>query len=425
MNPAEKGWLKKYMNYRKRFLTREDYTLPEYLDLEPGEFLYRLLQPTGLIYGHPIRILEKAHPRENEWDENGRVKVLMAESFIQCGLYLYPPPQNSEDQIELLYTKTIQDVKSFYHHTFEEYQQSDSPFRRKRSDVSRLEYILDQRIALRRRMRNFWTGFFHNSLIFLDLVFFLKWAEADPSFSRIMLLRERETIRMAVLKVIAASANADQVQSPEEKALFNFFLESASLPQSMKQQASEFWDKKLKITDIDFSVFNLWVLKKFALEISLLTLRADLTISQEELQFLERMTQKLGLDQEELSQSLLSIEDFIDEYKPRVHYLQRKQIYRLASERYTQSLRLMIRKNRRRISQEISESKELVALLAKSRKESLTPEEKEKVRKQLLDILKTIPTFTIFMLPGGSITLPLLLKILPKKALYPSSFYED
>ena len=60
-------------------------------------------------------------------------------------------------------------------------------------------------------------------------------------------------------------------------------------------------------------------------------------------------------------------------------------------------------------------------LLAKSTKEDLTAEEQIKVRNQLIDILKILPTFVIIALPGSFLTLPLLMKILPESAL-PSAF---
>jgi hypothetical protein len=41
-------------------------------------------------------------------------------------------------------------------------------------------------------------------------------------------------------------------------------------------------------------------------------------------------------------------------------------------------------------------------------------EEKERMRKELIQILKTVPTFVIISLPQKFLTLPILLKILPK-----------
>ena len=47
----------------------------------------------------------------------------------------------------------------------------------------------------------------------------------------------------------------------------------------------------------------------------------------------------------------------------------------------------------------------------------------KKVKKQLLEICKTIPSLAIFLLPGGSLLLPILIKFIP--TLLPSSFNEN
>ena len=62
-------------------------------------------------------------------------------------------------------------------------------------------------------------------------------------------------------------------------------------------------------------------------------------------------------------------------------------------------------------------------LLSQSTKRDLNPEEKKKVRNQLLDICKTIPSLTIFLVPGGSLLLPILVKFIPQ--LLPSAFNEN
>jgi len=70
------------------------------------------------------------------------------------------------------------------------------------------------------------------------------------------------------------------------------------------------------------------------------------------------------------------------------------------------------------------ESVELMELLTKSTREKLTDIEREKVKQQLIDILKTLPTFVIIAMPGTFMTLPVLLKLLPKSA-FPSAFNSD
>ncbi|CAM1369605.1 conserved hypothetical protein [Tenacibaculum litopenaei] len=82
-----------------------------------------------------------------------------------------------------------------------------------------------------------------------------------------------------------------------------------------------------------------------------------------------------------------------------------------------------IRKNKKRLAKELQESKELVYLIRKSLTTSLSAEEKTKIKEQMLDICKAIPAFTVFMLPGGALLLPLLIKLIPD--ILPSAFRED
>jgi hypothetical protein len=86
-------------------------------------------------------------------------------------------------------------------------------------------------------------------------------------------------------------------------------------------------------------------------------------------------------------------------------------------------IKLLLHKNKLRLYQELSESKEALFLLRKSTHTPLNEEEKLKVRIQLLDICKAIPSLAVFMLPGGALLLPLLIKLLPD--ILPSAFKDD
>lgn len=86
-------------------------------------------------------------------------------------------------------------------------------------------------------------------------------------------------------------------------------------------------------------------------------------------------------------------------------------------------IKALIEKNKKRLLLEIQESKELVKLLAQSTVRDLSKEEQKQVNKQLLDIFKSIPSLAIFMLPGGALLLPLVVKFIPN--LLPSSFNKD
>ena len=88
-----------------------------------------------------------------------------------------------------------------------------------------------------------------------------------------------------------------------------------------------------------------------------------------------------------------------------------------------QEVKDLLQRNKLRLQQELLESKEALYLIKKSTTTQLTPEEKLKVKIQLLDICKSIPAFTVFMLPGGALLLPLLIKLIPD--ILPTAFRED
>jgi len=86
-------------------------------------------------------------------------------------------------------------------------------------------------------------------------------------------------------------------------------------------------------------------------------------------------------------------------------------------------IKILLHKNRKRLAKELHQSKELVILLNKSAYTKLTEQEKTTVKTQLLDICKSIPAFTIFMLPGGIILLPIVAKLIPD--IMPNIFKGD
>ncbi|WP_298763940.1 LETM1 domain-containing protein [uncultured Polaribacter sp.] len=86
-------------------------------------------------------------------------------------------------------------------------------------------------------------------------------------------------------------------------------------------------------------------------------------------------------------------------------------------------IKQLLHRNKLRLHQELLQSKEAMQLIRKSVSTNLTEEEKEKIKIQLLDICKAIPAFAVFMLPGGALLLPLLIKLIPD--ILPSAFKED
>ncbi|ATB36643.1 hypothetical protein CYFUS_002058 [Cystobacter fuscus] len=78
-----------------------------------------------------------------------------------------------------------------------------------------------------------------------------------------------------------------------------------------------------------------------------------------------------------------------------------------------------------RLRREVRETGELYHLLARvARRQPLTPEERRRMRAQLIDVAKVLPALAIFAAPGGMFLLIVLGKVLPF-SLLPSAFQED
>lgn len=141
---------------------------------------------------------------------------------------------------------------------------------------------------------------------------------------------------------------------------------------------------------------------------------ADRRVEKQEEDFLKRFNEYLGFNEDDLENSMIAIEGFVLEHWEQLEYLQNKQDYHLVSEHFVKRVSKIAEKNKGRLQREIQDSEELNDLLKKSRSNELTLEEKEKIRELLITTLRTVPTFVIISLPQKFLTLPILLKILPK-----------
>lgn len=230
-------------------------------------------------------------------------------------------------------------------------------------------------------------------------------------------------MKMLLLKVIASAAHANQIIEREERNMFFTFLNSSNLSKAQNKLAKEAFRDGVTLDQIDLRQADTWLLKKYVLELAILMIWSDKVVSTEERAFLSDLATRLGFSEEELDISLIAIESFVIENWKEVYFLQSKHSFQVISETIIQRITFVLKKHKDSIKQEIKESKELWILFEKSKTQPLNAEEKEIMRVQLIDILKSIPAFVIIALPGSFLTLPLLLKVLPKSA-FPSGFQD-
>src|SRR5688572_2275070 len=414
MNPNEKGWLKAYIDFRIDML-RELTTDAARKRSHPEHSLYRIIQPTGLMYGQSIGV--SGHPDQDSWHNREKMKVLLAESLISSSLLFYEKQNGTPINISEAIERTLEHIGNFYNNIFPELSTPVKPlFGKRKSPVELVERILDKRIERTIDFEgNFWTYFFHNSLLFLDVFIFGQWIHTNADRIVADFFRyERDELRFSVVKVIAAAAHSDKFVDPEERKLFEFFIQGTDLQIDKKKEASQIFEKGVELESINLPAENSWILKKFFLEIAILTAWADKKVEQAEQDFLKQLCTHLGFSDEDLENSMIAIEGFVLEHWQQLDYLQGKQDYNRVSEHFISRVSKLAEKNKSRLIAEIQDSEDVMRLLKKARTEELNAEESERIRKELIIILKTIPTFVIVALPQRFLTLPMLMKILPK-----------
>lgn len=413
MRPKEKGWLKDYLDYRKDIF--RDVANTSRRGSHPEHSLYRVLQPTGLMYGHSVGHIDM--PDVQDWDKRDKMKILLAESLISSSILLQEKPIEKPEEFSSAIMKAVENIGSFYNSIFPEMATpSKTLFGKKKSPIELAERILEKRIELARDLENnFWAYFFHNSMLFLDIYIFSQWIHTNADKIVADFFRyERDELRFSVVKVIAAASHASREVAYEEKKLLEFFITSTNLSAEKRKEAAEIFEHGFEVGSGELSSSNSWILKKFYLEIAILTLWADKKVEQPELDFLKVLCASLGLGDDDMENSMIAVEAFVIEHWEELDRLQNKQDLQKISDQFIQRIASVAEKNKGRLLKELHSREDITSLLNKARESELSVQEKERLQSELIRVLKTIPTFVIISLPQKFLTLQVLLRILPK-----------
>ena len=414
MNPSKSNWIPKYFELLGK-QKEQDQKLPQaFPSWDRDRTFYHQLQPSGIVYGFPMQLLFLDNKHLQNWSEEEALKVLLFEGFLFVE-QLFGRTGEINDQL-------ANDIATFY----DKSRLVPNPRIRlnlfgKKDPVQKLENILAHRVDLKLNFDNkLWISYLYNSLLFHDLILFFK---LQSGFSEEQLLSRRDHVIEALLQTMSAAAHADGKITEKEKTLFDIFLASADLSDEKTKDLKNFFKSGKGIADINFAVVDTWLLKRYFVEIALLTIWTDEEKHPGEDMFISNLMVKLGIDENSFDESQLTVETFIYNNYEKLPYLSEasdtQRVYGNLSNRY----RRILERNKKKLAKELKESKELVRLIALSSRRDLTPEEKEKLRLQMKDLARAIPALTVFMLPGGTVLLPLLLKIIPN--LVPTAFRDN
>jgi hypothetical protein len=226
--------------------------------------------------------------------------------------------------------------------------------------------------------------------------------------------------REALIRLLICTGYSDGFIQPPERRLIEHFLGSSGLAKSRQAALRRDMQTKVPLAEVEIPEMP-WLVRRYCLEIVLMTALVDREITDDEQAFVEKMVEKLDLWREEMQQSQAALELFLLQNTGKLHYLKSHSRFMGVRDRIQERATTAVRRNLDNLVNEIKETHELYTLLMKGAKQPLSTEEKKKVRDQLTDIIKTIPALAVFALPGGGIILPVLIRLLPFNVL-PSSF---
>ena len=223
-------------------------------------------------------------------------------------------------------------------------------------------------------------------------------------------------IEEAIISIVSLALKTKTTKSKYDDLLIKLFETSVRYSKFSK-------NSNLSLETLQLDYFTNELEKKYLIDIAGMALWNDGVLESNESYFLYQLAETLTVSDDFVQQSINDTNTFISQHKKEIPYFNYSNPVKHFYDQTTQSVVTLIARNKTRLVKEIVQSKELMVLLAYSTRRDLDEKEKKKIKKQLLDICKTIPSLTIFLLPGGSLLLPMLIKFIP--TLLPSAFNEN
>jgi hypothetical protein len=397
MNPSATGWIPKFISQYKKHGLIDYYT-------DESHF-YNHLKSTGFLYGVSIKALPK-DPVSNlkiTTDEYTKINLFHTLLFT----FFNKNPRATFDE-------AIDSIIHFYKFLEKGKISLLNKLSLSQSSSSNLEHILSSRLQdsngiLKKKS----TSIITYALLFVDVLSFRKFLDS-PNYLKNFTQDFENTIINCCFLALKAKKKKDK-----------FDLQLIELYESSTDYLIETNKRTIKLSLDNLNEAENYdnYEKEYILDLCSLAVWDDRKLDESEFDFLKKLTHLLKFDRVKLDQSIHSLIGFSEIHSEKIKLFNYSNPLNQLYKQSTATVKLLIRRNKKRLLKEMEESGELVMLLGQSTFRELNSEEKSKVKEQLLDICKTVPSLTIFLVPGGSLLLPLLVKYIP--SILPSSFREN
>lgn len=409
--PGSRGWIDKYFHMVETGDIVLQWVHPEEISQE--QFNHHFLAQSGIVFGHPVNLLFARQLDQGNWTPDEKLTVLLFESHLFTYLRIRDgEPFNKVEFVRLL--------NEFYKKHRVHSLGSLIGYLLKESREEKIERILSKRTEVPKNIASTksWLSYFNNVFIYLDVLLFAEFVETGghPDF-------DYQDLAMLSLAVISLSAYSDGEIEEKEKTIFETFLLSADLDGDEREIARLRFRQGVTLNELTSDLIDSWYLKRYLLDLSALTIYSNHEALAGEKVFLTDLCNWLGLEEINLDEALVSCQQFVLENNQRVAFLHDASAVEQMVDNVSRRWIKILGRNKDKLATELRQSKELVQLIRKSAREELSKEEKEKVKTQFMDIVKSMPALAIFLLPGGALLLPIVLKVIP--TLVPSAFRDN
>ncbi len=424
----DKGWIKRYLHLRNQYALQKEFERLSAIDsstYNPEKFLYQLLQPTGIMYGHPTKLPLEVKSllralRIDSLSATEKTRIVLLEGFLHSGL-TSPRYDNLEESIDLAdaVLEAAMYVGRFYKAVYKgmDISQQHWLFQQERRGMQLSEFVLDNKASCQNTGNQFWLHFFSASLTFLDMLYFSKWIDAEKtSYGATHIANEHENMRFLIFKVIISAALANDIIEPEEKQLFECYIQAVYFSEEVNSKCEEYLENPLNIEKLDFTEVGSQILKKYIFELATLVIYSDKMVTDEETAFLEKLRKKLRLGKHEMDTSMMAVESFIASHWQQMEFLQKEGSLNELEEQVLTKLIHALQQHQQVLAAHIRQDVQVARLLQKAQHEKLTNEEKNIVQKSLSAILQLIPSPMLHSVPKSFFTYPLLMQMIPESA---------
>ena len=394
INPSASGWIDKFFLEQKF----SEETVATNMDI-----FYQKVRNTGFIYGHIISFDTAKTIETKGWFKEEISKVALLNT-----LYSAFRMNNLDNSTESF----IKEAVAFYNQM---HPQGFNLFKKilpKNSPALTLEKIIDERVQTNDSIisKNF-SHLVTNALLFIDVLAFRQYLIHGEIPEKYL-----QKIEETIVNIVTIALKVKSKKSQYDDLLIKLFEASIRYSKFNKVAVQS-------LETIQFNYFTNDLEKYYLIDLAGMALWSDEKIENDEIYFLHSLAEILSISDNFVNESIESTHQFISKHKKEIPYFNYSNPVKHFYDQTTQSVVTLISRNKNRLIKEIIQSKELMVLLTYSTLRDLDEKEKKKVKKQLLEICKTIPSLAIFLLPGGSLLLPILIKFIPQ--LLPSAFNEN